>query len=112
VGGNAAWLPLLQFLAKFLDIFMLTSIATVPFEYICNQITRHDMPFGAVFSALQVTSLSYLWSGIFGSLTSPALRGRRKLLFLAFVPLSMLLTAGVGPSFAIALIPRQTSLQA
>jgi hypothetical protein len=94
-------------------MLMKASIATVAFAYIREELINHEMPFGALFSALQVTTLSYLWSLEFwGSDTSPHLRGRRKVLFLAFVPLSLLLAAGVGPSLAIALIPRQTDFPA
>lgn len=113
VGGNASWLPSLQFLAKLQEILMQASIATVVFAYIRHELISHDMPFGALFSAVQVTTLSYLWSlELWGSLTSPHLRGRRKIVFLTFVPLSILLAACVGPSLAIALIPRHVDFPA
>ena len=113
VGGNASWLPSLQFLAKLQEILMQASIATVVFAYIRHELITHDMPFGALFSAFQITTLNYLWSLEFwGSLTSPHLRGRRKIVFLTFVPLSILLAAGVGPSLAIALSPRHVDFPA
>jgi hypothetical protein len=113
VGGNVSWLPSLQFLAKLQEILMQASIATVVFAYIRHELITHDMPFGALFSAFQITTLNYLWSLEFwGSLTSPHLRGRRKIVFLAFVPLSILLAASVGPSLAIALIPRHVDFPA
>jgi hypothetical protein len=113
VGGHASWLPSLQFLAKLQEILMQASIATVVFAYVRHELISHDMPFGAVFSGLQVTTLSYLWSLEFwGSFTSPHLRGRRKIVFLTFVPLSILLATVVGPSLAIALIPRHVDFPA
>jgi len=113
VGGNVSWLPSLQFLAKLQEILMQASIATVVFAYIRHELITHDMPFGALFSAFQITTLNYLWSLEFwGSLTSPHLRGRRKIVFLTFVPLSILLAASVGPSLAIALIPRHVDFPA
>ncbi|KAF2136751.1 uncharacterized protein K452DRAFT_211705, partial [Aplosporella prunicola CBS 121167] len=65
------------------------------------------LPFGALFAGLQITSVSYLWSLEFlGSVTSKHIRVPRKLLFVLLVTFNILLAAGVGPSIAIALIPR------
>jgi hypothetical protein len=41
-----------------------------------------------------------------GAVTAPSFRGLMKAMFILFVPFSILLTAGVGPSSATAMQPR------
>jgi hypothetical protein len=64
------------------------------------------VPFGAIYSAYNTTQTSYLWSREFwGAVTAPSFRGLRKFVSILFVPFSILLTAMVGPSSAIAMQP-------
>lgn len=109
-----SWLPAFQFLAKAFEMLMQGSIGAAVLAYLRYEILREDsLPFGALFSGLQTTSVSYLWSMEFlGSATSPHLRRRKKLKFVAFVSFSILLAATVGPSMAIALIPRRQQFPA
>ena len=113
VGLEAAWLPTLQFLAKAVEMLMQASIAAVCFTYLRHELVHHALPFGALFSAFQTNHLSYLWSLEFwGTVTSKGFASPRKFVFLLFVPLSILLSATVGPSFAVALIPRDSAFPA
>ncbi|KAI9764959.1 MAG: hypothetical protein M1840_007881 [Geoglossum simile] len=109
IGTDVKWLPLLQFLAKAIEIWTQASIATVLVAYVRHEVLSEEgLPFGAIFSGLQTINLSYLWSLEFwGSATSKCLSSRRRAVFLLFVPLNLVLAASVGPSIAIALIPRR-----
>lgn len=96
-----------QFLAKFLELFAQASIGAIVFSYL-RYLTIHDeaIPFGALFSGVQATKISYLWSLEFaGVVASGWFRWQRKLAFVTIIPLSIVLATGVGPSFAIALTP-------
>lgn len=108
VGTGDVEVPL-QFLAKFLELFAQASICNVVFTYVrLELIGQRPFPFGALFAGLSVTNLSYLWSPEFlGSITSSSLMGCRRLVFCLFIPFNVLLAAGIGPSIAITLIPRQ-----
>ena len=69
---------------------------------------RDGVPFGAMFSGLQVSQVSYLWSMEFwGTIASRSLSWRRKATMLALVLLTFSLAAGAGPSSAVLLIPRK-----
>lgn len=107
VGENSEWLPFLQFVAKLLEITMQTCIIMIMSSYLQYEISNRTIPFGILFAARQVTTMSYLWSSAFwGALTSPVMHNYRKFFFAVSVVFSMLLAAAVGPSSAIALIPR------
>ena len=97
-----------QFGAKVHEMMMQASLAAILFSYIRYEMALGDgLPFGALFSGLQITQVSYLWSMEFwGSVNSGALPIRRKLVLLAVVTLSFILATAVGPSSAILLIPR------
>jgi hypothetical protein len=113
VGNNSEWLPILQFVAKLLEITMQTSIIKIVSSYLQYEISNRTIPFGTLFAALQVTTMSYLWSSEFwGGLTSPTMPNYRKFFFAVSVIFSMLLAAAVGPSSAIALIPREGTFSA
>ena len=109
VGIGTAWLPSLQFVAKLIEIMMQASIVAIASSYLQQEVMNHTIPLGAVFAPLQITKIGYLWSPeLWGSMISPVMRNNRKALFLMSVVSSMLLASAVGPSFAIALIPRPT----
>ena len=84
------------------------SLAAIILSYI-----RHEMvlgkgiPFGALFSGLQINQISYLWSMEFwGSLSSQYMSIWRKVTMLAVIIFCFTLAAVAGPSSAILLIPR------
>jgi hypothetical protein len=57
------WVSVLQFVAKAHEMLMQASIAFVNFAYLRNSLlSDNNLPFGAIFAALQVNNLSYLWS--------------------------------------------------
>ena len=69
-----------------------------------------EIPFGALFSAYQVSEMSYLYSPEFwGAATARGIPLPTKLGFLLFVPASILLANTVGPSSAIAMQPRMAN---
>lgn len=110
-GIDGSLVSALQFAAKAHEILMQISIGMAMVAYLQYLLTnRKAIPFGAIFSAYQVTAMSYLWSPEYlGALTTPAFGGFMKLVFILFVPFSIILTAAVGPSSAIAMLPRQVN---
>lgn len=65
------------------------------------------IPFGALFSGLQINQISYLWSmELWGSMSSNYLSVWRRMIMLVFITLCFMLAAVAGPSSAILLIPR------
>ena len=97
-----------QFAAKAHEVAIQASLAAIVFSYVRHEMALgQGLPFGALFSGLQVSQISYLWSMEFwGSLTSGYLPIRRRLGLLMIILLSFLLAAASGPSSAILLIPR------
>ena len=97
-----------QFGAKFHEITAQASIAAVVFSYVRHEMSLgQGLPFGALFSGLQVSQLSYLWSMEFwGSICSKHLPIRRRIGMAVVITLAFVLAAAVGPSSAILLIPR------
>ncbi len=110
-GSDGRWIAALQFVAKAHEMLMQFSIVTVMTAYLQYLLVhRKSVPFGALFSAYQVTQMSYLWSSEFRApVTASGFAGSLKFLFILFVPFSMLLAAGVGPSSAIAMQPRRVN---
>lgn len=98
----------LQFLAKLIELLAQASICQIAFTYLRSLYIADDpVPFGALFAGLQITTLSYLWSLEFlGSVTSNSFHTSRKTLFAGFVVFNILLTAAIGPSIAVCLIPK------
>lgn len=96
-----------QFLVKFLELLAQASIGSTVFSYLRLVVTdRHPIPFGALFAGLQATHVSYLWSLEFsGVVASQWFRWSRKIIFLILIPISVILASGIGPSYAIAMIP-------
>ena len=97
-----------QFGAKFHEITAQASIAAIVFSYVRHEMSLgQGLPFGALFSGLQVSQLSYLWSMEFwGSICSKHLPIRRRIGMAVVITLAFVLAAAVGPSSAILLIPR------
>lgn len=101
---NAIWL---QFVAKFHELLMQTSIAEVVLAIIRGQLINNYLPLGALSAATQSYQISYLWSlDFFSSITSQEIPASRKVIFATLIPLLVILTAVVGPSTATLMIPR------
>ena len=97
-----------QFGAKLHEITAQASIAAIVFSYVRHEMSLgQGLPFGALFSGLQVSQLSYLWSMEFwGSICSKHLPIRRRIGMAVVIISAFILAAAVGPSSAILLIPR------
>ena len=95
--------------AKALEIMIQSSLAAITLAYTRHELTAgNGLPFGALFSGLQINQVSYLWSmELWGSVRSRSLPLRRKLLLLTLVISACILVAGAGPSTAVLLIPRR-----
>ena len=108
VGSSVRNQALYQFGAKLHEMTAQASIAAVVFSYVRYELSLgQGLPFGALFSGLQVSQASYLWSMEFwGSICSKNLSFRRKIGMAATIAIAILLAATVGPSSAILLIPR------
>ena len=108
VGSSARNQAFYQFFAKIHEMTVQASIAAVVFSYIRYEMSiGQGLPFGALFSGLQVSQASYLWSMEFwASLSASNLSIRRKIGMAVTIVIAILLAATVGPSSAILLIPR------
>ena len=100
----------LQFVAKFHEILMQVSIVEIVLCIIRTQAVRGFVPLGALSGAVQATHISFLWSLDFLSIfTSSALQGWRKMFLCFAIPTLIVLTALIGPSSVILMIPRPGS---
>ena len=97
-----------QFGAKVHEIAIEASLSAVIFSYVRYELMLGDgIPFGALFSGLQISQASYLWSMEFwGTISSRTISSKSKLRLLAVVTASIFLAAVSGPSSAILLVPR------
>ena len=97
-----------QFGAKMHEMTAQASLAAIVFTYIRYEMSSgQGLPFGAMFSGLQISQASYLWSMEFwGSICSKYLPIRRRITLILVVTSAIILAAAVGPSSAILLIPR------
>jgi hypothetical protein len=100
----------IQFVAKLHEVLMQASIVEIMLCIVRTEAVRGFVPLGALSGAVQTTQLSYLWSLDFISMiTSSTLRGWRRIFICAAIPILFILTALVGPSSAILMIPRPGS---
>ncbi|KAL8628500.1 hypothetical protein Q9189_005816 [Teloschistes chrysophthalmus] len=108
VGSSIQSLVLYQFIAKVFEIMAQASLAAIVFSYIRHEMVQgQGIPLGALFSGLQLSQASYLWSMEFwGSVRSNHLSLKRKCGLVAIMVSAISLAAVVGPSSAILLIPR------
>lgn len=97
-----------QFLAKVHEIMIQASLAVIVFSFVRHEMTvGQGLPFGAMFSGLQLNQISYLWSLEFwGSLRSQHLVMWRKARLAVIVTMCVTLGSLCGPSSAVLLIPR------
>jgi hypothetical protein len=107
VGTHFSGATTLQFLAKFHELLMQTSIVELVICIIRTQAVNGFIPLGALSASMQAFQVSYLWSlDYVSAITSKAFYGWRKAAFVIAIPLLIFLTALVGPSSAILMIPR------
>lgn len=97
-----------QFGAKVHEIAIQASLSAVIFSCVRYELMLGDgIPFGALFSGLQISQVSYLWSMEFwGTISSRKISLKNKLRLLLVVTASIFLAAVTGPSSAILLVPR------
>ena len=108
VGYDVYNLAYYQFGAKAHEIAIEASLSAVIFSYVRYELMLGDgIPFGALFSGLQISQASYLWSMEFwGTITSRNIPTKSKLRLLTVVTGSIFLATITGPSSAILLVPR------
>lgn len=107
VGGTSDNATTLQIIAKAHELVMQASIIDVLLYTIRVQALEGFLPFGALAGAAHAPRLSYLWSLDFVSaILSPSYSVWRKIMFALSVSVLTLITATVGPSSAILIIPR------
>ncbi|KAF2203112.1 hypothetical protein GQ43DRAFT_479331 [Delitschia confertaspora ATCC 74209] len=101
--GNAQ----LQLVAKLHEVFMQASIMAIILHYVRSLVCHCGLPFGGLLAPMHVSNPSFLWSlELWSALTSPNILGLQRILFVIFIPSTVLLGAVVGPSSAVAMIPR------
>ena len=108
VGYHVYNLAYYQFGAKLHEIAIQASLSAVIFSYVRYELVLGDgIPFGALFSGLQISQASYLWSMEFwGTVTSKTISLQNRLRLLSVVTASIFIAAVAGPSSAILLVPR------
>ena len=108
VGNDVYTLIYYQFLAKLHEIAIQASLSAVIFSYVRYELMLGDgIPFGALFSGLQISQASYLWSMEFwGAIFSRSISANVKIRLLSVIAASIFLAAVTGPSSAILLVPR------
>ena len=108
VGYNVYNLAYYQFGAKLHEMAIQASLSAVIFSYVRYELVLGDgIPFGALFSGLQISQASYFWSMEFwGTVCSQNIPAKSKLRLLSVVAASIFLAAVTGPSSAILLVPR------
>ena len=108
VGSSVRNQAFYQFVAKIHEMTAQASIAAAVFSYVRYELSLgQGLPFGALFSGLQTSQASYLWSMEFwASVSSNNLSLRRKFGMIVTITIAIVLAATVGPASAILLIPR------
>lgn len=107
IGGDTDNATALQFAAKFLELAMQASLVDILLYLIRSQATNSYLPLGALSGAAQAPQLSYLWSLDFVSaVRSPTLKLSHRAIFALSMVVLFCMTAVVGPSAAVLLIPR------
>ena len=102
-----------QFAAKFSEILMQASVATIVLCVIRAQVLRDEpLPLGGLTAPYSTYNITYLWSLEFwGCLTASDIALKRRIWLATSLTLSLLLTALLGPATAVLMIPRLTTSQ-
>ena len=103
-------IALLQTAAKFQELLIVASLATIVFQLTRDELLFGDgIPLGLLAAGIDLTKLSFFWSPqTLGSLRS-LFRGPRKyrrILLAIFLPLAGALALLAGPSCAVLLVPQ------
>lgn len=98
----------IQFAAKFTEVLMQSSLAVILLDIVRRLVlSSESLPLGSFLAPYRLTDVSFLWSmEYWGSATSPYPRGLRRVVVSLVVPAIFLLAALLGPSTAVAMIPR------
>lgn len=107
-GKTVPSLAFYQLGAKVHEISAQASLAAIVFTYVRHEmLLGQGLPLGALFSGLQVSQASYLWSmEYWGLICSKNFSLRKRLCMILVITIAVILAATVGPSSAILLIPR------
>lgn len=107
IGLNSPSSTTLQFVAKLHELLMQVSIVEVMFCIVRSEAINGYVPLGALSGVVQAPQLSYLWSLDFLSTftSADAYQGRCRVAIALAIPLLLILTALVGPSSAVLMIP-------
>ena len=108
VGSTMYRLFYYQLAAKAHEMLIQASLAAIVFSYVRHEmVLGNGIPFGALFSGLQMNQVSYLWSMEFwGVLSSSHVSFRRKAFTAVFLGVCFVLATVSGSSSAVLLIPR------
>lgn len=111
IGGTVDRGTTLQFVAKFHEVLMQASLVDILLCVIRALALHGYVPLGALSGAAQAPQLSYLWSLDFvAAVMSRKFAVWYKVAFTLSVSGLLLMTASVGPSSAILMIPRNGML--
>jgi hypothetical protein len=100
----------LQFAAKTHELVMQASIVDILLGFLRTGLVDGLLPLGTLTGALQPTQLSYLWSlDFFSIFQTRTLHKWHKVFFVIVIFVLFALTALVGPSSAVLMIPRAGS---
>ncbi|KAI4138321.1 MAG: hypothetical protein L6R39_006847 [Caloplaca ligustica] len=108
VGTQPYSTAIYQVVAKAHEVLVQASITTIIFSAIRRDLAHgKGLPFGLLFSGLQVSQISYLWSvELWGAIRADFQRPLRKLALFSLVVGGIALAVASGPSSALLLIPR------
>lgn len=97
-----------QVVAKAHEILVQASIAAIIFSAVRRELALgKGIPFGLLFSGLQVSQISYLWSvELWGAVRAEFPRPLRKAALVTLVAGGIILAVASGPASAVLLIPR------
>lgn len=107
-------LTAIQFAAKMLEVLIQASIATMVLALIrLYAVGGESLPLGALLIPTQLSDVSRLWSlELWGGLTSKKINISRRTVLCVILPFAIALTAVIGPSSAILMIPRPIQVYA
>ena len=107
IGRTCTFTTPLQFVAKLHELLMQASIGTMVLQYVRSLACNHSLPFGALLAPIHASNFSFLWSlELWSAFTAVTFPTRQKLVFATILPMAIILGTVVGPSSAIAMIPR------
>lgn len=102
----------IQFVAKWLEILIQSSIAAMLLDVVRHKIPgKSSLPLGVFIAPYRLTDLSYLWSlEYWGSLRAANLSKLYRALLCLGLMLAVVLASVVGPATAVAIVPRNLEL--